>query len=67
MLLGEGKVSGSLSHWFEWHIVKQKCIGLVCEKLTIFLYGQCIWKCLFVGFLMIYIHWVTSLFGLVRG
>ena len=25
---------------FEWHIVKQRCIRLVCEKLTIFPYGQ---------------------------
>ena len=40
---GEGgvwEVSQSFSHWFQWHIVKQKCIKLVCEKLTIFLYDR---------------------------
>jgi len=44
MTRGEGEVLkgfGELSrHWFEWRIFKQKCICLVCEKLTIFPYGQ---------------------------
>jgi len=39
---GKGGVSGGFveffPHWFEWHTVK--CIRLVCEKLTIFPYGQ---------------------------
>jgi len=49
---GESEGFGSfLPHWFEWHIVKQKCIRLVCGKLTIFPYGQ--WKRLFIGFLII--------------
>ena len=33
----------SQSHWFEWaewRIVHEKCIWLVREKLTLFLYGQ---------------------------
>ena len=32
MLQGEVRFS---PHLFEWHIVKQKCVRLVCEKLTL--------------------------------
>jgi len=42
VLQGEA-VSGSFAEFFPhslWCIVKQKCIILVCKKLTIFLYGQ---------------------------
>ena len=34
------EVSRSFPHSFEWRIVKQKCIRLMCEKLTTFPYEQ---------------------------
>ena len=44
VLQGGGRVrevSRSFLHrWFEWRIVEQKCIRLMCEKLTIFPCGQ---------------------------
>jgi len=41
VLQGEGGDFGEfLSYWFGWCIVKQKCIRLVFEKLTVFPYGQ---------------------------
>jgi len=37
---GKGGVGGFSPHWFEWRFWVYFCIWLVCEKLTIFPYGQ---------------------------